>query len=54
MGEDAVLNVTCREKGKNKVLLAEMENILLQKVERYLSMNVISKKLLCRQCRLAT
>lgn len=25
MGEEAVLHVTCREKGKKKVLLAEME-----------------------------
>lgn len=54
MGEEALLNVTCGEKGKNKVLMAEMENMLLQKVERRLSMDVISKKLLCGQCRLAT
>lgn len=25
MGEEAVLNVTCREKGKKKVVLSEME-----------------------------
>lgn len=54
MGEEALLNVTCGKKGKNKVLMAEMENMLLQKVERCLSMDVISKKLLCGQCRLAT